>query len=309
MWQKYLQLGIVHFMIFPEIIRGHGPIVETAKRIAGDPFFEVLEVGLVNEKATLAELKRVIEDAHMMVGVGAQPGLLLNKLNLAALDEGGRKRAVAQVKASIDQAYFLGARLVALLDGPDSYPGPERADKAKEQLIKSLKELCAYAGEEARDYLLAISLEVFDRDVDKRSLLGPAPEVAEVAAQVRTEYDNFGVTVDLSHLPLLGESPRQALTPVQEYLVHIHVGNCVLRDKDHPAYGDYHPPFGCPGGENDVDELIEFLQVLFEIGYFDKDLPTGRPVVTFEVKPLPGGDPELVIAGTKRVWSNAWAKL
>lgn len=32
-----------------------------------------------------------------------------------------------------------------------------------------------------------------------------------------------------------------------------------------------------------------------------------RPGV--EVKPLPGGDPELVIAGTKRVWSNAWAKL
>lgn len=308
-WQTYMQLGIVHFMIFPEIIRGEGPIVETATRIARDPFFEVLEVGLVNEKATLAELKRVIKDAHMMVGVGAQPGLLLNKLNLAALDEAERKRAVAQVRASVDQAYFLGARLVALLDGPNSYPGPEKVDAAKAQLIKSLKELCAYAQERADDYTLTISLEVFDRDVDKRSLLGPAPEVAEVAAQVRTEYDNFGVTVDLSHLPLLGESPRQALRPVEEYLVHIHVGNCVLRDKDHPAHGDYHPPLGCPGGENDVDELVEFLEVLFEIGYFEKELPTGRPVVTFEVKPLPGGDPELVIAGTKRVWNSAWAKL
>lgn len=309
MWQKYLRLGIVHFMIFPEIIRGQGPIVETASRIARDPFFDVLEVGLVNEKATLVELKRVIEDAHMIVGVGAQPGLLLNKLNLAAIDEAGRKVAVAQAKASIDQAYFLGARLMTLFDGPNSYPGPEEVDAAKAQLIRSLKELCTYAQESARDYTLAISLEVFDRHVDKRSLLGPAPEVAEVAAQVRTEYDNFGVTVDLSHLPLLGESPHQALKPVQEYLVHVHVGNCVLRHKEHPAYGDYHPPFGCPGGENDVDELIEFLQVLFEIGYFDKELPTGRAVVTFEVKPLPDQDPVVVIAATKRVWKEAWARL
>jgi len=244
----------------------------------------------------------------MSVGLGAQPGLLINKLNLVTEEETACQATLDNVRGSIDQAYFLGARLVAVLDGPDSY-GPEMAGKAKEQLIESLKELCAYAGEEARDHVLTISLEVFDRDVDKRSLLGPAPEVPEVAAQVRTEYDNFGVTLDLSHLPLLGEIPRQALTPVQEYLVHILVGNCVLRDKDHPAYGDYHPPFGCPGGENDMGELIEFLQVLFEIRYFDKELPTGRPVVTFEVTPLLGGDPELVIAGTKRVWSNAWAKL
>lgn len=37
-------------MIFPKIIRGQGPIVETAKRIASDSFSEVLEVGVVNEK-------------------------------------------------------------------------------------------------------------------------------------------------------------------------------------------------------------------------------------------------------------------
>ncbi|KKL13298.1 hypothetical protein LCGC14_2527180, partial [marine sediment metagenome] len=33
------------------------------------------------------------------------------------------------------------------------------------------------------------------------------------------------------------------------------------------AYGDEHPVFGTPGGENDVDELAEFFKALLEAGY------------------------------------------
>ena len=308
-WQRYLQLGLVHFMMYPEILNGDGPIVETARRIAADPFFEVLEVGLVNDPAALPALKQVAQEARLALGVGAQPQMLSTGVNLADPDEAGRQAAVAGVKTSVDQAYALGARLLAFLDGKNSYPGPEAEARACDQLVKSVQELCAYARQKATDYTLFLSLEVFDRAIEKRSLLGPAPLVAEVASEICRSCDNFGVTVDLSHIPLLGESPRQALGPVKDYLVHLHVGNCLLSDPAHPAYGDYHPPFGCPGSANGVDELVEFLRLAFEIGYFDRTLPAGRPVVSFEVRPLPGGDPELVIAGTKRVWELAWARL
>lgn len=308
-WQKHMQLGIVHFMIYPQLLRGDGPIVETARRIACDPFFDVLEVGLVNDPAAVLSLKALAEESMLTLGVGAQPGLLTTGGNLANLDEAGRQAAVANVKASIDRAYALGARLLAFLDGKNSYPGPAKEAQARAQFVKSVQELCAYAKQQATDYTLFLSLEVFDRDIEKRSLLGPAPLVAEVASEIRRTCDNFGITVDLSHIPQLGESPRQALVPVKDYLVHLHVGNCLLGDKSHPAYGDYHPPFGCPGSSNGVDELVEFLSVAFEIGFFDRQLPTGRPVVTFEVKPLPAGDAEGVIAGTKRTWELAWARL
>ena len=308
-WQKYMQLGIVHFMIYPQLLKGDGPIVETARRIAADPFFEVLEVGLVNDPAAVSGLKALAEEAQLTIGVGAQPALLTTGGNLANLDETGRQAAVASVRASIDRAYALGARLLAFFDGKNSYPGPEKEPAARAQLVKSVRELCAYAKEKATGYTLFLSLEVFDRAIEKRSLLGPTPYVAEVAAEIRSTCDNFGLTVDLSHIPQLGETPRQALEPVKDYLVHLHVGNCLLSDKSHPAYGDYHPPFGCPGSANGVDELVDFMRVAFEIGYFDKKLPTGRPVVTFEVKPLPRGDPERVIAGTKRTWELAWARL
>ncbi len=308
-WQKYMQLGIVHFMIYPQLLKGDGPIVETAKRIAADPFFDVLEVGLVNDPAAIPALKALAVESQLSIGVGAQPGLLTTGGNLASLDEAARQKAVANVKASIDRAYALDARLLSFLDGKNSYPGRDKEREARAQFVRSVRELCTYAKEKATSYTLAISLEVFDRDIEKRSLLGPAPLVAEVAAEIRSTCDNFGVTVDLSHIPQLGESPRQALEPVKDYLIHLHVGNCLLTDKSHPAYGDYHPPFGCPGSSNGVEELADFLRVAFEIGYFAKRLPTGRPVVTFEVKPLPGGDPEGVIAGTKRTWELAWARL
>lgn len=308
-WNGYMQLGIVHFMLYPQVIKGEGPIAETARVIAEDDFFEVIEVGPIKDQRVWAELKGLIEGAHMSVGVGAQPGLLINKLNLAAEGETARQAAVDNVRGSIDQAYFLGARLLALLDGPGSYPGEERKAAAIDQLVRSLSELCAYAEGRGTDDLLTISLENFDQSVDKRSLIGPTKDAAEVAARVKEEHTNFGLTVDLSHLPLLDETPQEALAAAKDHLVHIHVGNCLMKDVNHPVYGDNHPPLGIEGGENDVQELVEFLEALFDIRYFTKELPTGRPVVTFEVKPLPDQDPAVVIAATKRVWREAWARL
>jgi len=308
-WTAFMDVGIIHFMIYPEVMGGEGPIVETATRIAADDFFDVLEITFVNDPALRAELKKTLDVAHMKVGFGAQPGLLLNRLNLADLDEAGRRAAVAKMREGVDQAYFFGARILALMDGPQSYPGPERAEEAKDQLVKSLGEICQQAEDQADGYTLFISLEPFDREVDKKSLMGPRQEVAQLAQRVKGSHDNFGLTIDLSHLPLLGESPLETLTTVQDHVIHIHIGNAYTADRDSPAYGDQHPRFGLAGSPNDVPQLVEFLRALFDIGYFEKDLPTSKPVVSFEVKPLPGEPAELVIANSKRVLKEAWARL
>ena len=308
-WQAFCKLGLVHFMMYPQVMRGEGPILETARKIAADDFFEVIEIAPVKDTAVLKDLKALVESAHMLVGFGAQPGLLLNKLNLAALDGGQRQKAVDNVKSSIDQAYMVGARILALLDGPNSYPGPQRANEAKDALVKSLSELCQYAKSKATNYTLWISLEIFDQEIEKRSLLGPTPEAAEVIGRVKKAHENIGLTVDLSHLPLLNETPEEALTAAAEHLIHVHIGNAIMAEKTQEGYGDQHPGFGVPGSENDVPELIEYLKVLFKIGYFSKSLPTPMPVITFEAKPLSFETPEVVTANLKRVWKEAWAKL
>ncbi|NPV08359.1 MAG: TIM barrel protein [Anaerolineae bacterium] len=310
-WEAFCKLGIVHFMIYPEVMGGEGPILETARKIAEDDFFEVMEIAPVKDTEVLKDLKALAESAHMLIGFGAQPGLLRNKLNLAALDEGERAKAVENVKSSIDQAYMVGARILALLDGPNSYPGEDRVEQAKDAVVKSLSELCQYAKDKAKanGYTLYVSVENFDQDIEKKSLLGPTAVAAEVVGRVKQEHQNIGLTVDLSHLPLLRESAERALSAAAEHLIHIHIGNAIMRDKQQEGYGDQHPGFGVPGSENDVPELIEYLKALFKIGYFSKKLPTPMPVVTFEAKPLSHETPEVVMANLKRTWREAWAKL
>jgi len=108
--------------------------------------------------------------------------------------------------------------------------------------------------------------------------------------------------VDLLHLPLLKETPKQAILPVKDYLVHVHMGNCILKKKDYPGYGDQHPRFGIKGGENDSKELTEYLKVLLDIRFLNPENP---PIVSFEVKPLVDEYSEVVIANAKRVLKEA----
>jgi sugar phosphate isomerase/epimerase len=299
-WHRYLRLGIVHFMAFPAVLRGDGPIVETLKHIAEDEFFTAVEVGWINDPAERRAAAALLAESRLSVGFGAQSAQLVTKSDLNALDEEERGRAVALVRGCIDQAVELGAKRVAVLSGP--YPGAADEARATRHLIDSLLELSAHA----RARGLAMTLETFDRAIEKKALAGPTRICVEVSEAVRRDFPEFGLMLDLSHLPLLGETARDSLTMAGAHLVHAHIGNCVMRDQSHPAYGDQHPRFGIEGGENDTEQVVEFLRALFEIGYLGGP---ERPFLSFEVKPLATETPEAVIGGTKRVFQEAWAQL
>jgi sugar phosphate isomerase/epimerase len=300
-WDNFCTMSIVHFMAFPQCMGGEGPIVETVSEIAEDPFFGGIEIGWIKEPAVRVATKAVLEAAHIKVGHGAQSALLAQKLNLNSLDQEERGRAVTQLKRNVDEAAALGAARVAFLSGRD--PGDADRPAALEALIRSTIEVSAYA----QDKGIALTCEVFDRDIDKKCLIGPSGYAAEFARIVRRDYPDFGLMYDLSHRPLLHEEVGPALEQIKDVLVHIHVGNAVV-DPGKPGYGDLHPRFGWPGGANDVPELVDFLRGLFKIGYLAEG--AARPWVGFEIKPQAAGETsELVIAGTKRVWQQAWARV
>jgi sugar phosphate isomerase/epimerase len=208
---------------------------------------------------------------------------------------------VDQLKKGVDEAAELGAKRLAFLSGRD--PGDADRPAALDALVKSTREVCAYGLGKG----IGVTCEVFDRSVDKKCLIGPSDYAAQYARIMRQDYPDFGLMYDLSHLPLLFDKAGPALAPIKDYLVHIHVGNAVV-EPNTPGYGDLHPRFGWPGGSNDVPELVEFLRALFKIGYLKEG--SERPWVGFEVKPqAPGETPELIIAGTKRVWQEAWSRV
>ena len=296
---NYMQVGIVHFMAYPECGTGHGPIYDTLTKIVEDEFFSAVEITWIKDPAERARVKALLATSHMTVGYGAQPCLLSQKLNLNHFDPAERKRAVDQVIACIDEAAEIGAGAVAVLSGVD--PG-ERRDEAFKLLVASVLELCGYAKSKGLHFIL----ESFDSKYDKKCLIGPAKDALALCNAVRKTYRDFGIMVDLSHLPIQDETPRKVFgTLKRENIAHIHIGNCV-KQAGHPAYGDLHPRFGLPGGENDVPQLTAFLKALFEIGYLGKGR---RPVVAFEVKPLAGETSGAVIAGAKRTLIEAWARV
>lgn len=300
-WNRYLKLGIVHFMAFPETIKGEGPILETVTKIAEDDFFTAIELTRIKDPDTRRKVRDIVKSAYLSIGFGIQPPLLMGKFNLNSFDGEERKKAIDFVKTCIDEAAEIESPRLALLSG--SHPGYDKKDEAFKLLVDSLDEICTYG--ESRGNT-GITLETFDTDIEKRCLMGPAEEAAALARELKKKHPSFGIMYDLSHAPQLNEDPSVALGVLKEHLVHAHVGNCILKDKSHPAYGDQHPRFSIENGENGVIELKKFLESLFKVGYLKEGK---QPIVSFEVKPIAGESSSVVIGNAKRTWREAWSSL
>ncbi len=297
---NYFKPGLIHFMAYPAVMKGEGPILETVKKIAVDDYFTAIEVTWIKDPEVRKQVKKMVETAKMTLAYGGQPRLLTTGMNINHLDEAERRKAIDTLKEGIDEAYELGAAGFAFLSGKYA---EETKEESYQALVASTKELCTYAKSKGD---LRVVLEVFDYDIDKKSIIGPAPLAKRFAEEITAEFDNFGLMVDLSHIPMIHETVEESILPIKDYIVHAHMGNTVIRSPECEAYGDTHPRFGFPNSENDCNELVEYLKVLIDIGFLNKKNP---PILSFEVKPWGDEDSDLVIANAKRTLNEAWAKL
>lgn len=291
--QKYFQIGTIQWMTHPPISYN---IVDSVKTIACDEYFSALEITEIKDNAARAKVKSMLEQSHLKVCYGAQPRLLGPKLNPNDTNEEGRKKAEKTLMEAVDEAEYMGAKGVAFLAGKWE---EETKEQAYEQLLKTTRNLCNYAADKG----MMIELEVFDYDMDKAALIGPAPYAARFAADMRVTNHNFGLLVDLSHFPTTYETSKFVVQTLRPYITHFHIGNAVVK-KGCEAYGDQHPRFGYPDSANDVEELRDFFTVLKEEGFFQKENPY---VLSLEVKPWREEDGDIILANTKRVINRAWA--
>ncbi|MCL6593932.1 MAG: sugar phosphate isomerase/epimerase, partial [Alicyclobacillus sp.] len=282
-FHDYLDIGIVHFMAYPRL-NSHAEYLQSLASIAQDEFFELIEIKYPPAVDVWEQARALLESSGVQVGYSAHPHLLDHDADLNAEDERERIRAVNIVKTAVDQAYFFGAKTLSLLSGknPEASVRSSGRDQAIGYLIESLKEICSYARSKGD---LEILLEPFDDQTDFCRLIGSTSDAVEVAQEVRKWDSSFGLLIDLSHLPMLRESSAHALKTTKDYVRHVHIGNCLIRDVHHPLYGDQHPRFGFPGSEMDVPEIAVFLRGLFEIGYLQEGT---RRTLSFEIKPLTG---------------------
>lgn len=301
-----MKLGIVHPMLFPQTLSGIGPIYETIEYLAEDPFFDCIELTWIKDNTVRKKVASLFYMSQMSIVYHEGGIAYAMKLDPHSLDSEKRKHSVQQIKRCVDDAVSLGACILQMIAGPD--PGPPRREEAKKYYIDSLCELCEYASRNRSDHKITLCLENLDRDIHKKFLIGPTAEAVQIIQAVKQDYSNIGLTLDLAHLPLLGESFEEAVNIAKDDLTHVHLGNCILRYPEHPYYGDTHPPLGIAEGEIGVRELADFLRVLAKNGFLEKDSddPT---IVSFEVRPREGESSEIMLAATKRIFLRAYSRV
>lgn len=290
---KYFQVGTIRWMSHPR-----KDVLESIHAICSDDYFDAIEVCRFTDDATRDAARKMLAESHLKVCYGAQPSLLGPKLNPNDLNEEGRMQAEETLKRCIDEAEYLGAKGIAFLAGKWI---SETKEQAYQQLLKTTRNVCDYAAEKG----MVVELEVFDYDMDKAALIGPAPLAARFAADMRTTHSNFGLLVDLSHFPTTYETSQFVIRTLRQYITHLHCGNAVVK-KGYPAYGDLHPRFGFPNSANDTAEMLGFFRVLKQEGLMDAENPL---VLSFEVTPYGDEDEDIIVANSKRVINRAWALL
>ncbi len=279
------RIGIVTFMVFPELLKSDEGAGDKIKLLAEDPYFDLLEVAPMRD-SEWEKLKMFRDEKEFALAL--QPEVLVRGRNPNALDESERKSVVEQFIKEIRIAGERGYKAVALCSGPNVSEAEK--ERAIESLVKTLRDLA----EEASKYGMPVYLETFDYQWDKKRLIGPIDLAVKVIEKVRETHKNVYIMWDLSHGPLLNEDP-EILKSYPDFIGHIHIG--CAKKVDDKLY-DWHPGFYRPGALNTEKDVAKLLAVLHDIGY--------RGAVSFEVKPEEGQNPFEVVYTAKAVLLRAY---
>src|SRR5882757_4624803 len=135
-WSHMMDFGVIHPLIYLECRGGEGPIMETLPTIVNDSDFGAIEIAPIKNPEVRQKAKALLAQSQLQVVYLPILPILLEKLE----------------------------------------PGSEDADKREattERLVKDLQELCDYAVAHSDKRMLYLTFENFDRDIEKKRLIGP----------------------------------------------------------------------------------------------------------------------------------------
>ncbi len=304
-WEAVADFGVVHALAFPECRDGGGPVVETLQSVVSDSDFGAVEIAPIRERGLREQVRDFLLTSGLQVVYLPILPIIFEDWGLGSADDDLRQHALTRLRELIDQAIDFECPL-AMITGPRD-PGEPWRQATVDRLTADIQAVCDYADAKSSKRRLHLTLENFDRAVEKKRLIGPTEEAVALARRVNR--GNFGLTIDLSHLPLLRESAWDAVQAAAPYMLHAHIGNCVADDPASPLYGDFHPRFGYPGSANGLAEVVEYLQALDEVRFWSRaaERLEGRPIISMELKPAVGERSPAILANGKRMFRRAWA--
>lgn len=267
-------LGSNHMFLYPDSITCAEAHTETLAKLSENEHVSALDCWLWRGERAAAE-RDILKSSGKIINYNIGDRFGEAPSNPASPDKAEREYAYSTVMREIEYALSLDSKKIVIGSGRDF---PSDRDAAKERFFEFIMKL----GERLpRDVML--TLEPTDRDIDKHFLFGPLGETVEFVKSVRKAgFANFGLLLDMCHVPLMHETLESAVEKSRDVLEHIHLGNCVIKDKSSALYGDKHPAWNYPGSEYSSEDGVRFIKMLKKIGYTEKENNT----ISFEMRPM-----------------------
>ena len=298
--KEYARLGLVHHMLYARCLNDpeyhEKTLVEMAARTDIETFDCCLPYGAERQER-LAQAIRASGKEHVVFATHLFP---LRKLSFCSTSYSEQAQARMVIADMVRQSASIGATGFIFASG-----GPPAAE-ATAANKEAFYDFCCWLCGELAPHGIDALLEPFDFDFDKQFAFGPLDENLELARRVAAQHPNFGIELDVAHLPLMREDMLSSIRRSAPWLRRVHLGNCVMRDRGDPFYGDKHPPIGYPGGEIDTAQLVDVLGELLNVGFLDRD---NRGDLVVELNPFPAMSEDASVADNFRRVNEAWAQV
>ena len=297
--REYAKLGLVHHLLYPECTTDPAYHMKTLLAFIKRRDMETFDCCLPYGEKYREKLIPAIRDCgkNVCFAIHLYP---LRILPLAALSYAQRAQTWMIIDDLIGQAAAIGATGFIFGAGTPSYYDATPGHFA------AFEQFCAELCAKLKPHGITALLEPFDMDTDKKFLYGPIDDCVKLAKKICATHANFGFELDVAHLPLMREDFASAIKSVAPYLRRVHLGNCVLKDKNNPRWGDTHPPIGFPGGEIDIPELTVILRALLDCGFLNKH---NRGNLLLEMTPFPGETVDYTVNDGLERLRKAWEAL
>ncbi len=297
--QQFADIGLVHHLLYPACMNDPAYHVKTLLGMLSRKDITTLDCCLpYGEKE-----RKEISEAALKSGKDLYYAFHFapaRKYSFGSLQHGEQGLLKLFVKDAIEAAQMIGAKGFIFGSGLD-VPGPDR-----KKAMAAFREFCLWFCEAAAHCKMEVLLEPFDRYMDKKFLYGSSEESAELAGSVKKQFENFGIELDMAHVPLMEETFERAIKNCAPYLRRVHLGNCVMRFPGDPFFGDNHPPIGYEKGQHGTAELKNFLSLLCQYGY----LKSGKKSsLVLEMQPFPGKTEEETVADNFQRLEEAWREV
>lgn len=292
-------LGVNHQFLYIDGMTQAQAHTDTLALLAQNPLIDALDCWVWPQKERAREeialLRECGKTIHYNIGdrIGEPPAFF------ASPDKSVREEARGRLWRELDVALAASAKKIVIGSGADV---PQAREAAVERFTRLMEDVHTYIPGD-----VTLTLEPTDRDVDKRFLFGPVDETVRFIASMREGgFKNFGMLLDMGHIPLMHTTIGQAVRTANDCLEHVHLGNCILKNPQHPLYGDRHPALNVEYGEYAETQVFEMTRALDASGYFKRERPAS---VSFEMRTMKGLTPEETLRYYVAVWDAALKRL